>query len=124
MTAHRPASIGEARRRHGVAPAALTRPAADNITGVARNPSYGIFRKHGYGKNSHANLPWEKSMPFAKSLSHHRSRSQIEPARRIYQRPDVNGDRAPVIPLWRDGAPTRRPAKTMSARIAKAGATV
>jgi len=59
-------------------------------------------------------------MSFAKSLSHHRSRSQIEPARHIIQRPDVNGDRALVIPLSR--APARPATMTMSARIGKAAA--
>jgi uncharacterized protein YjiS (DUF1127 family) len=61
-------------------------------------------------------------MPFAKSSSYPRSRSQIEPARRFNRRPD--GDLAPVIPLLREGAPTRRATMTMSARIAKAGGTL
>jgi uncharacterized protein YjiS (DUF1127 family) len=63
-------------------------------------------------------------MPFAKSSSYPRPRSQIEPARRVHQRTDVGGDLAPVIPLLREGVSTRPAATTMSARIAKAGATL
>jgi uncharacterized protein YjiS (DUF1127 family) len=118
MSARRPAPIGEARCRRGVMAASPTGPATDIVTIVARNPARGIVPKHGRGRTSQANLPWEKSMPFAKSLSHHRSRSQIEPARRITRRPDVNGDRALVIPLLR--TPTRPAAMTMSARTGKA----
>jgi uncharacterized protein YjiS (DUF1127 family) len=63
-------------------------------------------------------------MPFAKSSSYPRSRSQIEPARRINQRPDVDSNLAPVVPLLREGVPTAPAATTMSARIVKAGGTL
>jgi uncharacterized protein YjiS (DUF1127 family) len=119
MTARRVAPIGEARSRRGAMAASRTRLAADIVTTVARNPAHG---KHGRGRTSQANLPWEKSMPFAKSLSHHRTRSQIEPARRINQRSDVDSDRALVIPLSR--APTRPAAITMRAKMVKAVATL
>jgi uncharacterized protein YjiS (DUF1127 family) len=124
MTARRPVSIGEVRGRPSVTAAALTRPATAIVTTVARNPSYGIVRKHGRGRTSHANLLWEKSMPFAKSSPYHRSRSQIEPARRTNQRPvqdpNSNGERALVIPLSHGRKPSRPAAMTMSAMTVKA----
>lgn len=107
--ARRPAPIGEARCRRSVMAASLARPATAIVTAVARNPSHGIVRKHGYGRTSHANLLWEKSMPFAKSSPYLRSRSQIEPARRTSQRgvqdPNSNGERALVIPLSHEYRP-------------------
>ena len=124
MTARLTAQIGDARRQRGVSAVAPVRPVANIITAVARNPVSGIVQKHGHVRNSQANLPWEKSMPFAKTSSYPRSRSQIEPARHINRRPDVDADLAPVIPLLRNGAPTRPATLTISARIAKAGATL
>jgi uncharacterized protein YjiS (DUF1127 family) len=124
MTARRPVSIGEASGRHGLMAVSLARPVKAIVTTVARNPSYGIVRKHRRGKNSHANLLWEKSMPFAKSSPYHRSRSQIEPARRTSQRAvqDLNssGERALVIPLSHGRTPSRPAAMTMSAMTVKA----
>ena len=124
MTARRSVSIDEVRGRPSVTAAALTRPATAIVTTVARNPSYGIVRKHGRGRTSHANLLWEKSMPFAKSSPYHRSRSQIEPARRTNQRPvqdpNSNGERALVIPLSHGRKPSRPAAMTMSAMTVKA----
>jgi uncharacterized protein YjiS (DUF1127 family) len=124
MTARRPVSIGAARGRRNVTAAALTRPATAIVTTVARNPSHGIVRKHGRGRTSHANLLWEKSMPFAKSSPYHRSRSQIEPARRTSQRPvqepNSSGERALVIPLAQLRRPSRPAAMTMSAMTVKA----
>ena len=124
MTARRPVSIGEVRGRPSVTAAALTRPATAIVTTVARNPSYGIVRKHGRGRTSHANLLWEKSMPFAKSSPYHRSRSQIEPARRTnhrpVQEPNSNGERALVIPLSHGRKRSRPAAMTVSAMAAKA----
>jgi uncharacterized protein YjiS (DUF1127 family) len=65
-------------------------------------------------------------MPSAKSSLHHRSRLQIEPARRIDQRRlsdlSFSHDRTLVIPLQRDNAPARPAAMTMSALTAKAAA--
>jgi uncharacterized protein YjiS (DUF1127 family) len=124
MTARRPVSIGEASGRHGLMAFSLARPATANVTTVARNSSYGIVRKHGRGRTSHANLLWEKSMPFAKSSPYHRSRSQIEPARQTSQRavqePNSNGERALVIPLSHGRKPSRPAAMTMSAMTVKA----
>jgi uncharacterized protein YjiS (DUF1127 family) len=124
MTARRPASIGEARFRRSVMAASLTRPATAIVTTVARNPSHGIVRKHGRGRTSHANLLWEKSMPFAKSSRYHRSRSQIEPARqtsqRVVQDPNSGDERALVIPLPHGREPARPAAMTMSAMTVKA----
>jgi uncharacterized protein YjiS (DUF1127 family) len=124
MTARRPAPIGEASGRRGLMAVSLARPATAIVTTVARNPSYGIVRKHGRGKNSHANLLWEKSMPFAKSSPYHRSRSQIEPARQTSQRavqgPNSNGERALVIPLSHGRKPSRPAAMTMPAMTVKA----
>jgi uncharacterized protein YjiS (DUF1127 family) len=124
MTARWPVSIGEARFRRSVMAASLTRPATAFVTTVARNPSYGIVRKHGCGRTSHANLLWEKSMPFAKSSPYHRSRSQIEPARQTSQRAvqelNSNGERALVIPLSHGRKPSRPAAMTMSAMTVKA----
>ena len=123
MTARRTSPIGEARCRHSVMAASSTRPATAIVTTVARNPLHGIVRKHGRGRTSHANLLWEKSMPLAKSSPYHRSRSQIEPARRTSQHavqdPNSNGERALVIPLSHRRAPARR-AKTVSAMATKA----
>ena len=63
-------------------------------------------------------------MPFAKSSPYHRSRSQIEPARRTNQRPvqepNCNGERALVIPLSQLRRPSRPAAMTMSAMTVKA----
>jgi len=63
-------------------------------------------------------------MPFAKSSPYHRSRSQIEPARRTNQRPvqdpNSNGERALVIPLSHGRKPSRPAAMTMSAMTVKA----
>jgi uncharacterized protein YjiS (DUF1127 family) len=124
MTARRPVSIGDARGRRSVMDASPTRPATAIVTTVARNPLHGIVRKHGRGRTSHANLLWEKSMPFAKSSPYHRSRSQIEPARRTNQRPvqepNCNGERALVIPLSQLRRPSRPAAMTMSAMTVKA----
>lgn len=62
-------------------------------------------------------------MPFAKSSPYHRSRSQIEPARRTSQHAaqglKFKGERALVIPLSSRRAPAR-PALTMSAMATKA----
>jgi uncharacterized protein YjiS (DUF1127 family) len=67
---------------------------------------------------------WEKSMPFAKSSPYHRSRSQIEPARRTnprpVQEPNSNGERALVIPLSHGRKPSRPAAMTTSAMTVKA----
>jgi uncharacterized protein YjiS (DUF1127 family) len=63
-------------------------------------------------------------MPFAKSSPYHRSRSQIEPARRTNQRPaqepNSNGERALVIPLSHGRKPSRPAATTISAMTVKA----
>jgi uncharacterized protein YjiS (DUF1127 family) len=113
--------IGEARSRMA---ASSTGSVPAIVTAVARNPSRGIVRKHGCGRTSHANLSWEKSMPFAKSSPYYRSRSQIEPARRTSQHaaqdPNSNGERARVILLPQRRAQPRPAATTMSAMAIKA----
>jgi uncharacterized protein YjiS (DUF1127 family) len=124
MTARLTSPMDEARCRRGGMAASSTRPATAIVTAVARNRGYGIVRKHGCRRTSHANLLWEKSMPFAKSSPCHRSRSQIEPARRTSQHAvrdlNSNGERALVIPLSQRRAPTRPAAMTMSAMATKA----
>jgi uncharacterized protein YjiS (DUF1127 family) len=123
MTARLTSPLGEARCRRNTAAVSSTRPATAIVTAVARNRGYGIVRKHGCGRTSHANLSWEKSMPFAKSSPYHRSRSQIEPARRTSQHAvqdeHSNGERARVIPLVQRRAQPR-PTATMPAMAMKA----
>jgi uncharacterized protein YjiS (DUF1127 family) len=60
-------------------------------------------------------------MPSVKSTLHLRSRSQIEPARRISL--NINRDRALVIQLSRESAPARPAGAMMSAVMVKAIAT-
>jgi hypothetical protein len=68
----------------------------------------GIFRKHGRGRTSQANISWEKSMHSSKPLPARRLHSARETARCPVH--DLHGSRdaAIVIPYLRQGAPRRR----------------
>lgn len=112
---------GAASLRRALAHASPIGPVTRAVTTVALSPVHGMIRKHGYDRTSPANVSWERSMSFTKPLHHqHRTRAQLEPARRID--PTPIRDRYPglVVPLFWDSAPGRKTPARLPFRMMKA----